>query len=168
MPIPDFVLDLRAKIGTDPLWLVATTAVVLDGDRVLLIRRADTGEWAPISGIVDPAEEPAAAAIRETAEEAGVEIAVERLSSTWVTAPVVYANGDRARYLDIAFRCRYLSGDPHPADGEALETAWFPVDRLPDLRPDFAARVRHALVADGPAHFEIDAPDWSREPRSGL
>ena len=153
MPIPDFVRELRRSIGTAPLWLMGATAVVLDGDRMLLIRRSDTGEWAPITGIVDPAEEPAVAAAREAAEEAGVEIAVERLSSTWVTDPVAYENGDRAQYLDLTFRCRYLGGEPRPVDGEALEVAWFALDALPPMREDFAERVRHALEPDGPAVF---------------
>lgn len=153
MGIPDFVRELRRSIGTAPLWLTGATAVVLDGDRMLLIRRSDTGEWAPVTGIVDPAEEPAVAAEREAAEEAGVVVVAERLSSSWVTEPVHYANGDRAQYLDLTFRCRYVSGDPRPVDGEALEVAWFALDALPPMRADFAARIRHALEPDGPAVF---------------
>ena len=153
MGIPDFISELRRSIGTAPLWLMGATAVVLEGDRVLLIRRSDTGEWAPITGIIDPAEEPAVAAVREAAEEAGVEVLAERLSSTWVTDPVLYANGDRAQYLDLTFCCRYLGGDPQPVDGEALEVAWFPLDALPPMRDDFAERIRHALEPDGPAVF---------------
>ncbi|TXK17156.1 NUDIX domain-containing protein [Homoserinibacter sp. GY 40078] len=153
MAIPDFILELRASIGTAPLWLSGTTAVVVDGDRVLLIRRSDTGEWAPITGIIDPGEEPAVAAAREAAEEAGVRIEVERLASIAVTDPVVYANGDRAQYLDIAFRCRYLEGEPRPVDGEALEVAWFPVDALPPMREEFLGRIAHALEPAGPAVF---------------
>ena len=34
MAIPDFIRELRAHIGTMPLWLAGTTAVVLDGERV--------------------------------------------------------------------------------------------------------------------------------------
>lgn len=161
MPIPDFVRDLRAVIGTRPLWLIGATAVVLDGDRILLIRRSDTGEWAPITGIVDPAEEPAVALVREAKEEADVDIEVERLASTWVTPPVVYANGDRAQYLDLSFRCRYLGGDPKPVDGEALEAAWFPLDELPPMRREFAERIRLARNADGPAVFHREPVDWS-------
>ena len=52
MGIPDFISELRRSIGTAPLWLMGATAVVLEGDRVLLIRRSDTGEWAPITGIL--------------------------------------------------------------------------------------------------------------------
>ena len=66
---------------------------------------------------------------------------------------MLYANGDRAQYLDLTFRCRYLGGDPQPVDGEALEVAWFPLDALPPMRDDFTARIRHALEPDGPAVF---------------
>jgi 8-oxo-dGTP pyrophosphatase MutT (NUDIX family) len=61
MPIPQF--DLRAAIGHAPLWLIGVTAVVIRDDEVLLIERADNGIWAPVTGIVDPGEEPADAAI---------------------------------------------------------------------------------------------------------
>jgi 8-oxo-dGTP pyrophosphatase MutT (NUDIX family) len=44
MPTPQFVLDLRAKIGHQMLWLPGVTAVVFDDDgRVLLVQRADNG-----------------------------------------------------------------------------------------------------------------------------
>ena len=58
MPTPDFVLALREKVGTALLWLPAVTAVVLRGQEVLLVRRADTGAWTPVTGIVDPGEQP--------------------------------------------------------------------------------------------------------------
>jgi 8-oxo-dGTP pyrophosphatase MutT (NUDIX family) len=161
MAIPDFVVDLRAKIGHAPLWLAGATAVVLDGDRILLIRRSDTGEWAPITGIIDPGEEPAITLVREALEEANVDIEVERMSSTWVIPAVLYANGDQARYLDLTFRCRYLGGDPKPVDGEALEVAWYPIDELPPMRREFRERIRHALVEEGPAFFRREPLDWS-------
>jgi len=68
MPTPDFVLALREKIGTASLWLSGVTAVVVRGDEVLLVRRADTGAWTPVTGIIDPGEEPAVAAVREVEE----------------------------------------------------------------------------------------------------
>lgn len=160
MPIPDFIARLRERIGHAPLWLSGATAVIVDGDRILLIRRSDTGAWTPVTGIVDPGEEPAVTAVREAAEEAGVEIEVERLTSTWVTRPVRYENGDEAQYLDLTFRCRYLGGDPRPVDGEASEVAWFPLDALPPMSADMRERVRWALTDEGPAHFR-------REPLGG-
>ena len=44
------------------------------GVDILLIQRADTGEWALPGGKLDPGETPAEAASRELAEEAGVEV----------------------------------------------------------------------------------------------
>ena len=160
MGTPDFILALRDKIGTMPLWLAGATAVVLDGDRILLIRRSDTGEWAPITGIIDPAEEPAVTLVREALEEANVDIEVERLSSTWVIPPVIYDNGDQAQYLDLSFRCRYVGGEPKPVDGEALEVAWYPIDGMPPMRPEFEARIRHALEPEGPAFFAREPLGW--------
>ena len=52
MPIPDFVLELRRKVGQAQLWLPGITAVVCRGDEVLLVRRSDNGQWAPITGSV--------------------------------------------------------------------------------------------------------------------
>ena len=157
MPIPPFVLALRARIGHDMLWLPGTTAVVLreDGPRtqVLLVRRADTGGWTPVTGIVDPGEEPAAAAVREVLEEAGVVAVAERLAGVSVVGPVVYENGDRSQYLDTTFRCRWVAGTPHPADGENTEAAWFDLDDLPPMKESMLARMAPALAEHGEAVF---------------
>jgi len=118
MATPEFVLALREKIGTAPLPLVGTTAVVFRDEKVLLGKRADNGEWRCVSGIVDPGEEPADAAARECLEEAGVVVRVERLALVHQVPRITYANGDQADYLDLVFRCTWVSGDPHPADGE--------------------------------------------------
>src|SRR6478752_10343600 len=96
MPIPDFVLELRRHVGTAPLPLVGVTAVILRGDEILLGRRSDNGALTPITGIVDPGEEPADAAAREALEEAGVRIRVDRLAATGVHGEIVHANDDRA------------------------------------------------------------------------
>jgi 8-oxo-dGTP pyrophosphatase MutT (NUDIX family) len=153
MPIPEFVAELRAHVGTMPLWLSGSTAVIVrdapGGGEVLLVQRADTGEWSPVCGIVDPGEEPGDAAVRESEEEASVVVEVDRLVWMYVTAPVTYPNGDVTQYIDHTFRCRWVSGDPHPADGENLEARWFPVDALPPLEGEFAERVAVAL-ADEP------------------
>lgn len=153
MATPDFVLDLRENIGHAPLWLTGVTAVVLRGTDVLLVRRADTREWTPVTGIIDPGEEPADAVAREVLEEADVHAEVERLTWVHVLDPITYPNGDRAQYLDLVFRCRWLSGKPFPADGENTEAAWWPLDALPELPGDHAERIRVAAEPDGHARF---------------
>ncbi|MEE3850879.1 NUDIX domain-containing protein [Gordonia sp. LSe1-13] len=140
MPIPDFIRDLRSHVGHRPLWLSGVSAVVLDDTgRILLTRRADTREWAVVSGVLEPGEEPARAIVREITEETGVRAEVARLTSVDVTPMITYPNGDQTQYLDVCFLARHLEGDPHPADDENTAVEWFAPDHLP---PDLAATSR--------------------------
>ncbi|MDR1710255.1 MAG: NUDIX domain-containing protein [Propionibacteriaceae bacterium] len=148
MAMPEFIAELRSKVGHMPLWLSGATAVVLRGDEVLLVKRADTGEWTPVSGVVDPGEHPKLTATREVAEEAGVASEVERLVWLAVTGMVRYPNGDQTQYIDHVFRCRWLSGDPHPADGEATAATFFKLDALPQLSERHVKAIALA-VTDG-------------------
>lgn len=142
MPIPEYVANLRAKVGNDLLWMPGMTAVILRDDPAsqdglplaLLVRRSDNGEYTPVTGIVDPVESPKETAVREAMEEACVEIEVERLVAVRVVPPVTYPNGDRSAYLDVAFRCRWVSGEPRVGDDESTEAAWWPVDALPQMQ----------------------------------
>lgn len=153
VPIPEYVRWLRSHVGQEPLWLVGAAAVVLreiDGrQHVLLVHRADDREWAPVTGIVDPGEEPYVTAVRECWEEALVVAEVERLVWVHVGPMVTYDNGDQAQYLEHTFRCHWVSGDGQIGDDESLEVRWWPVDALPDMQPRFGERVAVA-VADAP------------------
>lgn len=160
MPIPDFILRLREKVGRDLLWLPGVTAVVLEGDDVLLVKRSEDGRWAPVTGIVDPGEHPARTAVREVLEETGVSCAVEELVWVNVTGPLVHANGDHAQYVDHTFRCRYVSGEPHAVDDESSDAGWFPVDRMPGMDPLLEERIRTAAEHTGPVR--LDQPTWGK------
>lgn len=158
MPTPDFVLSLRSRIGTDPLWLTGVTAVVTrgsgEGRELLVVRRSDSGAYTPVTGIVDPGEEPAVAAAREVLEEADVVAVPERLAWVQVLPEMTYPNGDRAQYLDLVFACRYESGTPFPADGENTEAFWAPVAALPPMSADMRARVEAGLSDEVATRFQ--------------
>lgn len=153
MATPDFILALRERVGTQELWLSGVAAGVhrtRDGvQEWLFVRRADDGQWSPVTGIVDPGEHPYEAAVREVAEEAGVIAEVERLVWQDVTDLITYANGDRTRYINHTFRLRWISGEPHPADGENTAAAFFPVGGFPPLAGDHARR-QAVIVANAP------------------
>ena len=163
MTTPEYILSLREKIGHDLLWLPGATAVVLHEGRILLGRRADNGNWAPITGIVDPGEEPAAAAVRECLEEAGVVCEVEGLAGVKAGGEVVFPNGDRCRFLDHTFRCRYVSGTARVNDDESTEIDWFDLDDLPPMREDLLRRIRCAMDFDGTTRFSTE-PGPSQDP----
>ncbi|MGF9664309.1 NUDIX domain-containing protein [Arthrobacter crystallopoietes] len=154
MPTPDFILELRKKIGHDLLWLPGTTAVVLDADdRVLLGRRADNGVWTLITGILEPGEQPAVGMVREIFEETSVVAEVEHLAEVYAGEPMEFVNGDRAQFLTLNFRCRYVSGEAKVNDDESSEVGWFRLDDLPPLPPYHQDRLQSALRSTGVPEF---------------
>lgn len=152
MPIPEFIVALRQHIGHAPLWLSGITAVVIRDQQVLLIQRSDNRAWTPVTGIVEPGENPADCAVREVFEESGIRAVATRLAWVHVTRPIVYANGDHAQYLDHVFRMDWVGGEPFPADDESLHARWFDLANTPDMSDDMCRRIE--LARDG----SLDSP----------
>ena len=169
VPIPEFIVELRKKVGHDRLWLTGVTAVLLDDqEQVLLTRRADSGRWALVSGILEPGEQPARAIIREITEETGVEAVVERLASVVSDPSFVLPNGDELQFLTLTFRCRYVSGDPRVMDDENLEVRWFGLDALPDLNDTTRQHLAAGLVAEGAPHYLRRGAPVTRADQPGM
>ncbi|QQB07471.1 NUDIX hydrolase [Corynebacterium urealyticum] len=172
MATPEFILNLREKIGNDPLWLPGITAIVLkevppeaplwEVPKVLLVKRADNGEWTPVCGIVDPGEEPHVAAIREVKEETGLYVTVAALLGVGATDQVTYPNGDQTAYMDTAMRCVLTDKDANPldptlpdydllaepivGDEESTGVGWFSVAQLPPMKPRFRLIIADAVA----------------------
>jgi 8-oxo-dGTP pyrophosphatase MutT (NUDIX family) len=154
MPTPDFIRTIRATAGHQLLWLPGVSAVVFDdAGRVLLGQRADNGKWTVISGIPDPGEQPATAAVREVYEETGVRCVVERVVLVRSGKEVAYPNGDRCQFMDITFRCRAVGGEARVNDDESLDVGWYEVDALPPMGERQLFRIKQAL-SDEPTWFE--------------
>ncbi|ALU21865.1 DNA mismatch repair protein MutT [Corynebacterium pseudotuberculosis] len=172
MPTPNFILKIRDKIGHEPLFLPGVTAIVIKDvpkdapitavPEVLLVKRSDNGEWTPVTGIVEPGEQPHVAAAREVKEETCVDVTVEALLGVGAVGPVEHANGDVSYYMDTAMRCSVV-GDCVPRVGddenESTEVRWFSVIQMPPMKPRF-----RLLVGDAVA--QLKRPEGFR-PRMG-
>ena len=103
-------------------------AVVLRRGRVLLARRLnppDAGLWGYPGGHVDAGETAFQAATRELLEETSVSAVPLALLETLR----VGGGGDEPRFrLDMVL-CRYVSGEPHPAD-DVSAVEWVPFDQV--------------------------------------
>ena len=108
-----------------------------DRGEVLLVRQGyDAQRYGIPGGRVLPGEQPTAAAIRETQEEAGVTVRIDRL----IAMAVVDTGG-----LIFTFLGSVLSGELSiPATGEIIDVGWFPVDHLP--RPIYSGT--HLAITD--------------------
>ncbi|MET4619717.1 ADP-ribose pyrophosphatase YjhB (NUDIX family) [Arthrobacter sp. 2762] len=157
MGAPEFILKLREKIGNDPLWLPAVRGVVFDDDgRVLLCQRADNHHWTVITGILEPGEHPAPGLVREIFEETAVVAETERILAVGVVGPVTFPNGDICDFLDITFRCRYVSGDAQVNDDESIAVGWFGLDELPDMSEGNLQAIRLATEPEGPVAYQVE------------
>ena len=160
MPIPEFIVELRRHVGHAPLWLIGITAVVIRDGQVLLVQRSDNQAWTPVTGIVEPGENPADCAVREVLEETGIDAIARRLAWVHVTRPIVHANGDHAQYLDHVFRMDWTEGEPFAADDESLEARWFDLSEMPSMSDYMARRIEFARdhSPSAPTVFERGVP----------
>jgi len=134
MPIPEFIVEIRKKIGHDLLWLPGVTGLVVDDEeRVLLVQRADNLKWTLVSGCLDPGEQPAVGLVREILEETGVTARAERLLAVDVTPQFSHPNGDETAFMDVVFLCRPTGGAARVNDDESVDVRWFPIGELPEL-----------------------------------
>jgi len=108
---------------------------------VLLVRRRldpGSGLWALPGGFVEPREDPARAAVRELAEETGLEGIDPHLVSV--------LPGSEDNTVLIAYRVSVREGGTRGrGDAEISTCGWFPVDELPPMA--FPAHVELARTA---------------------
>jgi 8-oxo-dGTP diphosphatase len=157
VPTPGYILELRRSIGHALLLLPGVSAVVVDGaagaERVLLVRRSDSGSWSLPAGIVEPGEQPADTVAREVLEETCVRVRPERLALLSVDPEQTYANGDRCQYVSMTFRCGYLDGTAQVGDEESTEVGWFALSDLPVLSERDQRRLQAGLEPSGDTEF---------------
>lgn len=122
---------------------LGVSAVIRDPDgRVLLALRHRPPIWNLPGGSVEPGETPWGAAVRETLEEVGLAVEVERLTGVYDRSP----DGEPV----LVFACRVLGGEP-VTSSEAVRVGWFDPHDLPAaINPYQPQRITDAVRA-GPA-----------------
>jgi ADP-ribose pyrophosphatase YjhB (NUDIX family) len=137
--MPDSAKDsyiswLRRYVGQRRIFMIGSMAAVRDdAGRVLVMRRADNGEWDFPGGAMELGETLASALVREVSEETGLVVEPVRLVGVY-TSPkdhdYTYPNGDQVQGWAAFFECRAVDGSLQAQDGEASELAFVPPDEL--------------------------------------
>ncbi len=121
------------RIGRQGKIRLGCSGVLFDESRekVLLTRRADNGHWCLPSGGVEPGESVAEACERETWEETGLLVSVERLTSVFSSPDrlVIYADGKQFQFIILNFKVKKVSGTLRLSD----ETTDFGFYSLPEI-----------------------------------
>ena len=116
--------------------LVGVGAIVIDGDRVLLVKRAHPpiqGQWSIPGGVLEVGELVREAAVREAREETGLIVEPGDLLGVYDR---VLRNAEQRvqyHYVLIDFLCRPVGGTLQAAS-DAAEVRWFTRAELPALK----------------------------------
>jgi 8-oxo-dGTP diphosphatase len=125
----------------------AIVAVIINGDKILLIERAPTvlgsGYWAPVSGKVEPGEDQEAAVVRESMEEVGLKVRAVR--KVWEN---ISSGGNYRLHWWLA---EYVSGELVLDKREASDARWVTAQEISGIKifegdREFYATVLPALV----------------------
>jgi 8-oxo-dGTP diphosphatase len=115
--------------------LVGVGAIIIEQDRVVLVKRAHpplAGEWSIPGGALELGETLRQAVSREALEETGLVVEAGELLGVYDRILRDADGRTRYHYVLVDFLCRRTAGEPHAA-GDAAEARWFTSGEIPQL-----------------------------------
>jgi ADP-ribose pyrophosphatase YjhB (NUDIX family) len=116
--------------------LVGVGAIIIEGDQVLLVKRAHPpiqGQWSIPGGVLEVGEMVREAAVREAREETGLMVEPGELLGVYDRILRDPEQRVQYHYVLIDFLCRPLGGELLAAS-DAAEVRWFRREQLPALQ----------------------------------
>ena len=107
--------------------LVGVGAIIIEDDRVLLVKRGHpplAGEWSIPGGVLEVGETLRQAAVREALEETGLTVEPADLLGVFDRVLRDEVGQIQYHYVLIDFLCRRIAGEAHAA-GDAVAARWF-------------------------------------------
>ncbi|HJE86870.1 NUDIX domain-containing protein [Levilactobacillus brevis] len=128
-----YVLELRQKIGSQPLIVVGAAAVVITAQQLLLVKRTDNQLWGLPAGSKELAEDLATTASRELHEETGL-IGQQPKLLTVVSGTgmqYTYPNGDQIDSVTVVYQLT-ATGNLRADQTETSVAKYFSLNALPE------------------------------------
>ncbi|MBA3869780.1 MAG: NUDIX domain-containing protein [Anaerolineae bacterium] len=121
------------RIGRTARLSTGCSAFIFDpmGERILLTRRTDNGQWCLPGGRMEAGESLAETCIREVWEETGLSIRIVRLIGVYSTPNQIltYADGNRWQIISHSFEAEVIGGELVLSD-ETTEFGYFTPDEI--------------------------------------
>ena len=140
-----------------PTESASTVVFTQDCKQVLLLKRADFRVWVLPGGMIEKDESPSHAAVRETREETGYEVEIDRLIGKYWNPRT-----RRGSNLQHVYEAHVTGGAPIRNGPETIAVSFFPIGRLPSPMLGWNG----PIIADALARFPnivertIRIPTW--------
>jgi ADP-ribose pyrophosphatase YjhB (NUDIX family) len=162
MPIPQFLAELRKKVGHDLVLLPTVVVIVRDpAGNMLMVHDRDAGQWTLPGGIVEPGQAPADAAVREVWEEARVQARLTRIVGVvgGEGCETHYRNGDKIAWVATVFAAEVDACAPTPDGAEASEARFVAAGDLASMaiRADSLRFLDAERMSPSGAYFQPSA-----------
>ena len=131
-----YIMNLREKVGHDPLIGVGATTLVFNNKNELLLNlRNDTNNWGIPGGSKELNETLEECAIRELKEETNIKVIDLELITvlSGIEYYFKYPNDDELDCVIALYKVSNYEGELYINDGESKELKFFPLDNLPKL-----------------------------------
>lgn len=125
--------NMKREFPEQPL--VGVGAIIIDGPRVLLVKRAHPplqAQWSIPGGVLEVGEFVRDAAVREAREETGLIVEPGELLGVYDRVLRDTEGRVQYHYVLIDFLCRQVGGELFAAS-DAAEVRWFTCEELPAL-----------------------------------
>ena len=134
-------------VGVRRRMVLGARAVLLDGDRVLLLRHTYMPGWHFPGGGVEPGETAEEAARREAEEETGLRV---EGSMTLLGLYLQKHEATNRDHVAVYVGRQFREVKPFRPNGEIAEIGWFALDALPDgMNPGTARRIAEIAAGSG-------------------
>ena len=130
----EYIQFLRQYVGHAPILMVGAATLIIDEhDRLLLLKRVDSGCWGPPGGAVEPGEVVETAARREVREETGLDLGRLELFGVFSGPELFYRypNGDEVYNVTIIYKTHEFSNHVI-LNAEHTEFHWFAGKDIPE------------------------------------
>jgi ADP-ribose pyrophosphatase YjhB (NUDIX family) len=149
---------------------IAVGAVVSnDKGQILLIQRSDSGIWLYPTGWADVGYSASEVAVKEVAEETGIDCEVDRLIAVLDGFRLGFT---RVPLYSLVFHCRAVGGDLDAHPLETNDVGWFGEDALPEPLAGYSLWGEFAFAAIRGEHRDVffdqpREPVWQKPSDSG-
>lgn len=150
-PFTDYIREVRALVGQRPLILTSVMVLILEGEHLLLQKRAGTGAYHVPGGFLELGERLEDAARREALEETALTVGELTLVGAYAGPEFhwSYPNGDEVYNVTVAYLTRDFSGPPNADGDEGTDVLFIPLGELPENLGPPAKPVLEDLKARG-------------------